>query len=275
MTKDKSQNRDENLFHESSVVDAEQVSLTDDITSNGEKTMFDFTALTSEENTQAVKDYTAYQDLLRSIVNDECTLSKQEVLRIIERADADVTQLEADVAWRRERDKMIAEIHRIEEYRTKRDALTDTLKKMTADFKRYEEEYEAKFYPIQRERNQLGGKVKTATGYRNTLAESCRDVKLKLEYETLCDSWDNRLESNLHERQCRIQSELADAKSGYERSNKTLTIDRDGKKRLYKERIKELEAESQAIELKKIEVAQQKAGYETALEKLREAMIFA
>jgi hypothetical protein len=238
-----------------------------------EKTAFDFAALKSEEKMQAVKDYTAYQDLLRSIANDECTLSKQEVLRIIERADADVTQLESDVAWRRERDKMIAEIHRIEEYRTKSDALTDTLKKMTADFKRYEEEYEAKFYPIQRERNQLDGKAKTAQSYRDTLIESCRDANLKLEYETLRDSWDKRLESNLHERQCRIESELADARSGYERSDKTLTIDRDDQKRFYKERIKELEAESKAIELKKTDVARQKSDLETALEKLREAMI--
>jgi hypothetical protein len=97
--------QDYNLLQdESSAVNGESISLTtanDKINSNnGEKTMFDFEALKIEEKNQFVKDDNEYQELLRSIERNECKLSKQEVLRIIERADADVTQLEADVQWR-------------------------------------------------------------------------------------------------------------------------------------------------------------------------------
>jgi hypothetical protein len=193
----------------------------------------------------------------------------------VERADADVTQLEAVVAWRRERDKMIAEVHRIGEYRVQSDELTGNLNKMDAELETFQKEHDAKYHPIRWERNQLDGKVKTAQNYRNTLVESCRDANLKLEYETLRDSWDNRLESNLNERQCRIQSEMMEARSNYQYHERNFTIDRDDQKRFYKERIKTLEAEHEAIELKKIDVAKQKGDLETALEKLREAMIFA
>jgi hypothetical protein len=88
---------------------------------NEEKTMFDFEALKVEEKNQFIKDDNEYQELLRSIAKNERKRSKQEVLRIIERADADVTQLEADVQWRQKRDKIIAEFKCVPEYRTKQE----------------------------------------------------------------------------------------------------------------------------------------------------------
>jgi hypothetical protein len=242
---------------------------------NGEKTMFDFEALKVEEKNQFVKDDNEHQELLRSIAKNECQLSKQEVLRIVERADADVTQLEADVRWRQERDKMIAELKRVPEYRTKKEELTVTLQKMWDDLQKVKEEYKTKRYPLYWKRNQFDDKIRAAEDYRRNLFETFRNTNLKLEYETLRQQWDDRAEAYLYERQRRIQDEISDAQSNYERVKKTITIDQDEKKRYYKEQIKSLEAEYEAIELKKLETATKKAEHESALEKLREQIIFA
>ncbi|GHT27592.1 hypothetical protein FACS18942_07130 [Planctomycetales bacterium] len=236
--------------------------------------MFDFEALKTEEKSQAVKDYTGYQELLRSIARDECQLSKPEILQIIERADADVTQLETDVAWRRERDKMITELQQMPKYRAKLEALTTTLNQMHAELEKIKAEYEAKSNPIWWERKRLDDHICDVSYYGNELFESCREANLKVEYETLRDSWDNRAESNLYDRQHSLDSKITEARSNYHYHDRNITIESDEKKRFYKEQIKALEAEYEAIELKKIEVAQQKADHEAALEKIRQQMIF-
>jgi hypothetical protein len=269
-----------NLLQDKSLaVNGESVSSTranDKINSNnGEKTMFDFEALKVEEKNQFVKDDNEYQELLRSIAKNECQLSKQEVLRIIERADANVTQLEADVRWRQERDKMIAELKRVPEYRTQKEELTATLKKLSDDFKKVKKEYETKSNPLYCQQDQLDNKIRTAEDYRYKLFETCRNTNLKLEYDTLQKQWDDRAETYLYERRRRIQDEISDAKSNLEHAKRTLTIDQDEKKRYYKEQIKSLDAEYEAIELKKLEIAMKKTEHEAALEKLREQMTFA
>jgi hypothetical protein len=250
---------------------------TDDTTNshNGEKMMYDFEALKTEEKNQSVKDYTEYQELLRSIAQNKCTLSKSEVLRIIERANADVTQLQTDVEWRCKRDEMIAELKRVPEYRTQRDELTATLQKLADEFKKVKEEYVAKSDPLYWKRDQFCNKINKAEDCRRTLFESCRDTNLKVEYETLQQQWDNHIEKNLYNRQEGIQSELSDARYQYKYYDNNFTVDRDEQKRYYKERIKSLEAEYDAIELKKSEIATKKAQHEAALEQLREQMIFA
>ncbi|MDR2116761.1 MAG: hypothetical protein LBP87_10330 [Planctomycetaceae bacterium] len=267
------------LQEESSAVNGESVSLmpADDKmnSNNGEKDMFDFEALKVEEKNQFVKDANEYQELLRSIARNECKLSRQDVLRIIERADADVNQLEADVQWRQRRDEKIAELKRVPEYRTQKEELNATLQTMRDDLQKVKNEYETKRYPLACQYDQLDQKIRTAQDYRSELFETCRNTNLKLEYETLQEQWDNRAENYLYERQGQIGDKISDAQSNYERAKKTITIDQDDKKRRYKEQIKSLSAEYEAIELKKLELAKKKAEHEAALEKLREQMIFA
>jgi hypothetical protein len=237
--------------------------------------MFDFEALKVEEKNQFVRDDNEYQELLRSIARGECTLPKQDVLRIIERADADVNQLEADVQWRQKRDKMIAEFKRVPEYRTQIEELTATLQKMADDFKKVKETYLAQVNPLDWQCEQLKNQVYTAEKYSQELFETCRNTNLKLEYETLQQQWDNRAETYLYDRQHQIRNKISEAKTNYEISDKTLTIDRKDTMRFYKEQIKSLNAEYEAIELKKLEIAKKKAEHEAALEKLREQMILA
>jgi hypothetical protein len=242
---------------------------------NGEKTMFDFEALKVEEKNQFVKDDNEYQELLRSIARNECNLTKQEVLRIIERADADVTQLEADVQWRQKRDKMIAEVKCVPEYRTQKEELSATLQKMWDDLQKVKDEYETKRYPLAYKHDQLDDKIRAAEDYRCDLFDTCRNKNLKLEYETLQQQWDNSTENYLYERQRQIRDKISDAKSNYERAKTTITVDQNEKKRYYKEQIKSLDAEYEAIELKKSELAKKKAEHAAALEKLYEQMVLA
>lgn len=237
--------------------------------------MFDFEALKVEEKNQFVKDDNEYQELLRSIARGECTLSKQEVLRIIERADADVNQLEADVQWRQKRDEKIAEVKRVPEYRTQKEELSITLQKMWDDFQKVKEEYEAKRYPLSWQFNQLDGKIRAASDYRRELFDTCRNTNLKLEYKTFEQQWDNRIVTYLYDQQDQIRSKISDAKSNYEHAKTTITIDQESKKRHYREQIKSLDAEYEAIELKKSELAKKKAEHEAALEKLYEQMVLA
>jgi hypothetical protein len=274
-----SKQNDNLLQDESSAVNGETVSLTTADgkinSNNGEKTMFDFEALKVEEKNQFVKDDNEYQELLRSIAKNECQLSKQEVLRIIERADADVTQLEADVQWRQKRDKMIAELQCVPEYRTKKEELDVTLQKMWDDLQKVKDEYETKRHPLAYEYDQLDKKIRTAEDYRCELFKTCRNKNLKLEYETLQQEWDDRAECYLYERQRQIRDKISDAQSNYERAKNTITVDQGDQKRYYKEQIKSLDAEYEAIELKKLEIAKKKTEHEAALEKLYEQMTFA
>ncbi|MDR1291293.1 MAG: hypothetical protein LBK06_08830 [Planctomycetaceae bacterium] len=157
----------------------------------------------------------------------------------------------------------------------KKEELTATLQKLLDDFKKVKEEYETKCNLLYYQHDQLDSKIRTAGDYRYKLFETCRNTNLKLEYDTLQKQWDDRTETYLYERRRQIQDKISDAQSNYECAKKTLTIDQEDKKRYYKEQIKSLDAEYEAVELKKLEIATKKTEHEAALEKLCEQMVFA
>ena len=247
---------------------------TDAVNSQVGKTSFDFSALKNAEQTQTARDLTAYQELLRSIARGECKLSQDTILAIIRNADADAAQLEADVRWRKERDEKIAALRQMPEDEAKKTALEQKVQKMREAFQKKEEEHNAQCRPIWHEISQLEQRIRAASSYKSNLEQSCRDIRLKLEYQTLDNQWDNRITVNVYDRHRRVYDAIADAQRRYEKACKTITIDREEVRRSLKEEIKSLEQESEALEAKKAELAKKKAEHEKALAALREKMIF-
>ncbi len=278
--KKKSKKAEESVQTQSPELDAEQVPsnvLDDSIHfTHEEKIMsrkFNFESLAVAEKKQSMQDEQNYQNLLREIAADKCTLSDEEVLEIVQRAGRDAKTLEEDAAERAERDRMIAELKRQPELQAKSDALTRQAKAMREEFEKVEAEYENRRNPVIWERNRIDATLREISDYDTKLFQSCPDTRLKIELDILENQWDDRAEQVLCERQSRIETEIRYAQQDLDR--KIISPNRREEERCLKARIKELQNEFEEIETKKEELARKKTEHDALIAKHRELMIYA
>ncbi len=234
---------------------------------------FNFESLAVAEKNQSIRDEQDYQNLLREIAAEKCGRSDEEVLEILHRAGRDGKTLEEDAAKRAERDRMIAEVKRLDELKAERGELARQERELREEFEKVEAEYEAKRNPLLWKHDCLNKTITEISRYRDTLFERCPDTQLKLELEILHGQWDGGAEYHLRKRQQEIEAEIRYAKQ--ELDEKVLAPGRRERGRQLQAKIKEWQAEYQQIEVKKAELAKKKAEHDAAVAELRERMIFA
>ena len=233
---------------------------------------FDFNSLVAAEKQQSVDDHANYQNLLREVANHECTRSEAEILRLLERNDRCVKDLQEDAEWRITRDEKIAEVKREEEYVRQRDEAVAEREAIREEFRKIKEEYERKEEPFDCEINRLNANIRNIHGFRSELYETCRDVPLQLELESREASWDDNADSFLYERQRSVSREIERVR--HQLNELPITQNRTEVQRELRNKLRSLENEYAEIEAKKAEFEQKRLRHKEELEKVRQRMIF-
>ena len=264
----------------SSNIDSEQVrSVTfDDSTRShlGEHRMttnFNFSDLQVAETEQAAADFGEYRKMLREIAAGSCRRSKAEILAVLKAVDRDVKLLEEDVKKRTERDELIREIARVQEYEKEYEKTDKELDRVLVDFSKVEKAFNEKKWPLVHKCNGLKDKIRNIDGFRRKLIAECDDVQLIMERDRLEHQMDDPGETELYKK----QRELADKIAALDRTLTNLPISRNGQeeKRELKARIAELRARYETGEQQKLEFTQRREKLKQAIREIENHMALA
>ncbi len=105
-----------------------------------------------------------------------------EILRLVEKS---VEELEADVQWRIERDRQIAEIMQTEKLENEQKTLQAKVNKLYADFQQVEQKYHAEVYPLEAGIREIRERLTRTCSIRSDLLLDCRDENLNREMDDI------------------------------------------------------------------------------------------
>ena len=236
-------------------------------------TNFNFADLQVAETEQAAADFGEYQKMLREIAAGSCRRTKPEILAVLKAVDRDVALLEEDVKKRAERDEMIREVGRAQEYEKEYEKTGKELDRVIAEFEKVEKAYKEKKWPLAHKRNSFQDKIRNIDRFRSKLIAECDDTNLILERERLEHQMSDPGGAELYKKQRDLASEI----DTFERTLLNLPISRNGQeeKRELKALVKELQARYETGEQQKIEFTKRKEKLKQAIREIEAKMALA
>ncbi len=274
----KSKRIEKSIQPQSPELDAEKVPsiISDDSTHspNGEKTMtVNFESLAQAEKSQAVADHERYQMLLRDLAAGK-DREETDILEICRRVDRNVAMLEEDVAWRKRRDELIAEVRKVKQYENEQDEVDAELASIRAEFEKVEAEYDKKRWPLQAKYNRAKESLYQIWLHRNELEKDCRDQSIFDELESLNEQQNWQRIKFIEDKGKEIQREIGFAQQELDELP-SFCPGRKEKAQFIKARIKDLQARYEKGQLEIAELERKDAAIKIREAELREAMIFA
>jgi hypothetical protein len=122
--------------------------------------------------------FVRYEALYEAIARDE-TPDTNEILDILKRTGKTRQDLEADVTWRIRRTEMIKEYQLIPELEAESDKALAEVRRLNAEQKKLEEEYELKKQPYRTTMRRLEHQLKEYSDHQDILIRECRCEALK------------------------------------------------------------------------------------------------